>query len=100
VKWGSAATLVAAAALWSQLGPYGALVGFVVLLGGIAVMLHFLRVKQYALAAVFGILALVYNPVVPLISVVGDWQRAFVLASAAPFIIAAIASRTAKTASR
>ena len=54
VKWGLAATLVAAAALWSRLGPYGTLVGFVVLLGGTAVMLHCLRVKQYAWAAVFG----------------------------------------------
>ena len=100
VKWGSAATLVAAAALWSHLGPYSILVRFVVLLGGIAVMLHCLSVKQFAFAAVFGLLALIYNPVAPLFSFLGDGQRAFVLASAAPFIIAVVASRTARTASR
>lgn len=100
VKWGSAATLVAAAALWAYLGPYSILVRFVVVLGAIAVTLHCVRVRQYAFAAVFGLLALIYNPVAPLFSFFGDWQRAFVLASAAPFIIAVVESRTARTESR
>ncbi len=100
VKWASAATLIAAAALWAHLGPYSILVHFAVMLGAIAVMFHCVRVRQYAFAAVFGLLALIYNPVAPLISFLGDWQRALVLASAAPFIVAAVASRTARRESR
>ena len=100
VKWAPAAALVVTAALWSQLGPFGIIAPFAVLLGGIALMLHCFGVKQYAFAAVFGLLALIYNPVAPLFTFDGEWQRAFVFASATPFIIAAVASRSARTASR
>src|SRR5688572_23371050 len=95
VKWVSAATLLAAAALWSHLGPYSVLVRFVVVLGAIALMFQSLHVRQYAFAALFGLLALLYNPVAPVIGFPGDWQRAFVVASAAPFIIASLVWRTA-----
>lgn len=97
VKWVSAAALLAAAALWLHLGPYTVLVRSVVVLGAIIVMSRFLHVRHYAFAAVFGLLALLYNPVAPVIGFAGDWQRAFVAASAAPFI-AALAWRRARPA--
>jgi hypothetical protein len=47
---------------------------------------------------VFGALALLYNPVVPLFSFSGEWQSVFVMASTVPFIVS-LTWRNAKLAS-
>ncbi len=86
VKWVSIAGLLMAAALWSQLAPYEVVIRFVVAAGGTVVMLQAFQTRHYAVAAVFGALALLYNPVVPVFSFSGDWQRAMVAASAIPFV--------------
>ena len=85
-KWVSIAALLIAAALWSELAAYEVVVKFVVAAGAIAVMLSLVRARCYPFAAVFGALALLYNPVVSVFSFSGDWQRAVVVASAAPFV--------------
>jgi hypothetical protein len=86
VKWVSIAALVATAALWSQLAPYDIVVRFLVMAGSMAVMFQAFRTRRYASAAVFGALALLYNPVAPVFGFAGDWQRALVLASIFPFV--------------
>jgi hypothetical protein len=96
VKWVSLLVLLAVAALWSDLTPYDVVARFIVAAGAIIVMLHTFHAQHYALAAVFGSLALLYNPVVPVISFSGDWQRAVVVASTAPFV-ASLASRKLRT---
>jgi hypothetical protein len=48
-----------------------------------------------AFATVFGALALLYNPVAPVFSFSRQWQSAFVMASAVPFI-ASLTWRNAK----
>jgi hypothetical protein len=100
VSWLSAGVLLAAAGLWSHLGSYDVLVRFAVVIGAIALMVSRFHARQYAFTAVFAILALLYNPVAPVIGFSGDWQRAFVVASAAPFIIAALARWTARRAGK
>ena len=92
VKWVSLAGLLAVAGFWSHLAPYDVVVRFIVAAGAIVVMLHALRAGHYAFAAVFAALALLYNPLAPVFSFSGDWQRALVVASAAPFV-ASLASR-------
>jgi len=92
VNWVSLVGLLAVAGLWSHLTPYDTLVRFVVAAGAIVVMFHAIHAGHYALAAVFGALALLYNPVAPVFSFSGEWQRALVVASAAPFV-ASLASR-------
>ena len=86
VNWISIAALLVTAGLWSHLATYGVVFRFVVAAGAIAVMLSQFRVRQYALAAVFGALALLYNPVVPVFDFAGGWQRAVVVASVVPFV--------------
>ena len=86
VKWVSAAALLAATGLWSHLAPYELVVRFIVAASAIVVMLQAFHARHYAFAAVFGALALLYNPVAPVFSFSGGWQRAVVVASAAPFV--------------
>jgi hypothetical protein len=96
VTWVSLAGLLAVIAFWSDLTPYAVLARFVVAAGAIVLMFHAFQTQRYAFAAVFGALALLYNPVAPVFSFSGGWQRAVVLASAAPFV-ASLASRNVRT---
>jgi hypothetical protein len=85
VKWDSIAGLLAAAGLWSHLGPFEVVVRFLVTASAMVVMFQAFQARYYAVAAVFGALALLYNPVAPAFSFSGDWQRA-VVASAVTFV--------------
>jgi hypothetical protein len=70
----------------AQLAPYEVVIRFMVAAGATVVMFQAFRARHYAVAAVFGTLALLYNPVVPVFSFSGDWQRAMVIASSVPFV--------------
>lgn len=97
VKWVSIAALLAAVGLWSHLTPYDVVVRFIVAAGAIAAMLPALHARQYAFAAMFGALALLYNPVAPVFGFSGNWQCALVITSAVPFV-ASLAWRDVKPA--
>ena len=86
VKWVSMAGLVGAAAVWSHPTPLDIVLRFVVALGAIVMMVHAFHARQYAFAAVFGALVVLYNPVAQVFSFSGDWPRAIVVASAVPFL--------------
>ena len=96
VKWVSLAGLLVVAGLWSHITPYDVVARFVVAAGAIVLMFHAIHAGHYALAAVFGTLAFLYNPVAPVFSFSGEWQRVVVVVSAAPFI-ASLASRSFRT---
>ena len=91
-KWGlavqsvSVVGLLVAAGVWSDLAPWEVVVRSIVTAGSFLVMLQSVRSGNYAVAGVFGVLALAYNPVAPMFRFSGDWQRAVVLASIIPFI--------------
>jgi hypothetical protein len=85
-NWTSIVGLLVAAALWSHLAPFEVVVRSLVTAGALIVMFQALQIRQYAVAVVFGALAVLYNPVAPMFSFSGDWQRAFVVASAVPFV--------------
>lgn len=86
VKWVSIVALLAAAGLWSYLAPYAVVLLFIVAAGAIVVMFQAFHARHFAFAAIFGALALLYNPVAPMLGLSGDWQRALVVASALPFV--------------
>ncbi len=86
VKLVSLAGLLAAAGQWAHPGAYDVVVRFVVAAGALAMMFHALRWKHYVIAAVFGALVLLYNPVFPSFAFSGEWQSALVVASAVPFV--------------
>ena len=88
VTWISLVTLLlAAAGFWSQIAPYDVAVRFLLAAGGLVLMFQAFHTRHYAFATVFGALALLYNPVVPVFNFSGAWQSAFVMASAFPFIV-------------
>jgi uncharacterized membrane protein YccC len=78
--------LLAAAVFWSNLAPLEAAFRFLVTAGALVLMFQTFQAKSYSAAVAFGVLALCYNPVAPVFSFSGDWQRAAVAASAVPFI--------------
>jgi hypothetical protein len=65
VKWVSMAVLLAAAGLWSHLSPYDIVISFVLTSCAMAVMFQAFQARRYAIAVIFGALALLYNPIVP-----------------------------------
>ena len=86
VTWVSIAGLLAAIAHWPHPGPYDVVVRFVVAAGALAMMFQALRSRYYVVAAVFGALVLLYNPLAPVFGFSGQWQSALVVASAVPFV--------------
>lgn len=90
VKWVLLAGLVAVAAFWPLPAPYDIVVRFIVAAGAVVMMFHAFHARRLAFAAVFVALALLYNPVVPVSSFSGDWQRAVVAASAVPFALSLV----------
>ena len=87
VKWASVVTLVAGVLFGSYLGSYGVLVRFVLTLGAIVVMLDAFKLRDYTFETVFGTLALLYNPVFPVVNFSGFWQSALMILSAVLFIV-------------
>jgi len=95
LKWIAAVGLLATAVLWSRAQSYEVLVRFIVVCGAIAVMLQTLRSGRYLFAVVFAVLVVLFNPIAPVFDFSGDWQRALLVASAAPFV-ASLAWRNLK----
>lgn len=97
LKWGSIVTLLAVAGLWSQLASYEIVIRYVLAAVAGGMMFEAFNKRQYAFGAVFAGLALLYNPVAPVFSFSGNWQRAFVVATAIPFVTS-LARRDLKAA--
>jgi hypothetical protein len=86
-KWISIVVLLAVAGLWSYAAPFEIAVRFIVAGSACIVTAEAFQTRRYALAVGFGALALLYNPVAPVFSFAGDWQRGLVIASAIPFFV-------------
>lgn len=84
-KWVSIAVLVVAAALWAEMAPFEIVTRFVVAIGAVAVMSQAFARRQYAVAVLFAAIVVLYNPLAPIFTFSGDWQRGLVAASAVPF---------------
>lgn len=74
--------LVAAATFWSHLLPYDGVARFALSAGALAAAFLLLRGRKYAMAAVAGAVALVFNPVAPALSLGGDWRRTLIVVTA------------------
>lgn len=86
VKCLAIASLLAAAGFWSHLGPFDLAVRFIVAAAATFAIFHSIHTRQFVLAGLFGTLLVLYNPVAPVLSFSGEWQRAIVLASTLPFL--------------
>ena len=85
LTWLAIAGLIAGAAAWSLLAPYDLVVRFIVATAAVVGVVQATQAKRYVLAAVFAMLALLYNPIAPAFSFSGEWQRMLVAASVLPF---------------
>jgi len=86
IKWISIAGLLVVAGMWNVVTPCEVAIKFFVTACAILMMFHEIHARHYFFAPMFGALALLYNPVAPMFSFAGDWQRAFVVVSTIPFI--------------
>ena len=86
-KWLPIIVLLAVVGVWSYAAPFEVAIRFIVAAGACIVMVEAFQTRRYAFAAGFGALALLYNPVVPVFSFAGDWQRGLVIVSAIPFFV-------------
>ena len=79
--------MLAVAGFWSQLSSYDIVIRCVLAAAGVGMMFEAFNRRQYALVAAFAALAVLYNPIAPVFSVSGNWQRALVVAATIPFVI-------------
>lgn len=82
LKWVLAAVLLAAAGVWAQPAPYEIAFRLVITVGAFTLMIQALHARSHTFAALFGVTMWLYNPIAPVFSLTGDWQRALVLATA------------------
>lgn len=86
VKVASIIGLLTAAALWSYVAPYEIVLRFAVAAASLFVMFHALRSGHFVLGVLFGAVALLYNPIMPLFAASGDLQRVLLAIGSTPFI--------------
>ncbi len=86
----SIAMLLAAAALWTYFAPYEIVVRFVVAVGALVVVSQAYHARHYTIAAVFGVVAILYNPLGSSFGFSGDEVRAVMAASAVLFAMSLV----------
>jgi hypothetical protein len=69
-----------------MLSAYDIVIRCVLAAAAVAMIFEAFHNRQYASGAVCAALALLYNPVAPVFSFSGNWQRGLVVATAIPFI--------------
>jgi len=87
VKWIAIAALLATAGLSPHVIVYELVVRFVVAAAAVAVMLQAFHARHFVFLSLFGVLAVLYNPVIPIFRFSGDWQRIVVIVTALPFFL-------------
>jgi len=98
MKWITMAALLSAAMLWSSAANSQFprfLLGFVVCFGAGIVVIQAIRANKYVWAGGFTVIALLFNPLVPILPFNVDWGRFLVLVLIVPFAVslAALKSR-------
>jgi hypothetical protein len=97
MKWSSMAALLTAAMLWRSAANWQfpqLLLGLVVCLGASVVVMQAVRAKKYVWGAGFVAVALLFNPVVPVLKFSGEWSRLLVLVSIVPFAVSLATLKT------
>jgi hypothetical protein len=97
-KWTAVSGLLAVVGIWSHLASFEVVVRFLVTAGAMGVMFQAFLAKHYAVAVLFGALALLFNPITPVFGFSGGWQIAAVAASVVP-VVASLAWHNVRSAS-
>jgi len=97
MKWITMAALLTAAILWRSAANWQFpqfLLGFVVCFGAGVVAIQAFRANRYMWAGGFATIALLFNPLLPVLPFGGEWGRSLVLVSIVPFALSLAALRT------
>ena len=94
--WLMAALLLAAAVFQPYLAPYEFAFRLTVAAGAVLAMLEVYAHRRYGFAASFGLVAVVYNPIAPMMVLSGPIERTVAAAAAAPFL-ALLAARSRRS---
>ena len=94
MKWVCIAALLLAAISWRSTTDYRLLLDFVVCMGAIVVAMQAVQETKYLWAAGFVGMALLFNPVVPLLRPSGDLFLLMIFVCIAPFAISLAALKT------
>ena len=86
VRCGAVTALLIAAGLGRQVAPHELLARLLVAASALTLMVQAIQARQVPFAAAFGLIAALYNPVAPAFDFSSTWERAFVAASAIPFL--------------
>ena len=76
----------ACAGFFPDLAPHHVPIRFAVAVGAVALLVRSLDLRRYTFAAAFTALAVLYNPVAPLLDLSGNWDRVLIALSVVPFI--------------
>jgi uncharacterized protein DUF6804 len=93
MKWISIAALLLSVVFWSSASNYQMELNVVVSIAAAVVLVQAFQVKKYRWAMGFLVIALLFNPAVPVFRLAGSVGIALVVLSIAPFAISLIALR-------
>ena len=82
-----AVLLLLAAGVGSNVAPYDVMVRSIVAAGALFIAHHAFRSAAYAVGGIFGMIALLYNPIAPVFELTGEWQRVTLLGTAVLFMV-------------
>jgi hypothetical protein len=88
------AALLLAAMFWRSAANYQLLLEFVVCMGAIVVVMQAVRAGEYRWAAGFVAMALLFNPVVRVLTLSGELSLLLVVVCIAPFAVSLAALKT------
>jgi len=91
MKWVSIAALMIAVVFWKSAADYQVELGAVVSVAAAVALMEAFQAKKYRWAASFFLIALLFNPVVPVFLLSGGVGLCLVMLSMAPFAISLVA---------
>lgn len=97
MKWITMAALLITAMLWRPAASWQFpqfLLGFVVCFGAVVVAIQAVRANKYTWAGGFALIALLFNPLLPVLPFGGELGRSLVFISIVPFALSLAALRT------
>jgi hypothetical protein len=93
MKWVSITALLLALVFWNSAADYQLELNLVVSVASAVVLVQAVQARKYRWAAGFLVIAVLFNPVVPVFRLAGVFGLSLVVLSVAPFVISLFALR-------
>ena len=100
VKWFCIAALLSTAALWAYAPHFELALRAIVAMGAVVVLVQAANSRRYAFTALFTVIVLLYNPVIPVFDLSGGPHLAIVLGTTIPFAASLLRLRSRMPSSK